>query len=100
MFGYGGNDILTGAGGDDALFGGVGNDTFVFKVNSDNDVVYDFEDDLDDLDLIDFGFTDATEALTYAAEYNGNVYFDFGNGDLLTVENVTKLQLVDDIIAA
>ncbi len=53
---YGGedNDIINGGAGDDWLDGGPGADTFVFELGSGNDVIMDFEDDLDKIDLTAF----------------------------------------------
>lgn len=39
IFGYEGNDTLSGAGGDDYLYGGAGNDTYLIDGNGDDSVI-------------------------------------------------------------
>ena len=41
---------------------------------------------------------DERAALAEATESRGNVIFDFGRGDVLTVLNSTKAALADDLI--
>ena len=58
----GGNDRLVGGVGDDQFFGGAGNDLFVFGAiwtspSGFQDVIYDFEDGLDKIDLRGSGLT-------------------------------------------
>ena len=50
-----GNDELDGGAGDDSLVGGPGADTFVFAGGHGDDVIYDFTDDEDRIDLSTFG---------------------------------------------
>ncbi|MCP4182067.1 MAG: hypothetical protein GY761_01930, partial [Hyphomicrobiales bacterium] len=99
LVGGSGADRLTGGAGNDLLAGGAGADTFHFEIDGDHDTITDFEDDIDIIDLSSFGYADAATALTYATEADGDVTFDFGNGDLLTIENVTKAQLNTEIVA-
>lgn len=49
--GLGGDDLLIGLGGDDLLIGLGGADTFVFAANSGHDTIYDFQTNLDHIDL-------------------------------------------------
>ena len=69
IFGGDGDDVLKGEGsldtligdaGDDTLWGGDGRDTFVFSdtIDGGRDLIKDWQDGLDKLDLTDFGFTD------------------------------------------
>lgn len=58
----GGNDRLVGGVGDDQFFGGAGNDLFVFGAiwtspSGFQDVIYDFEDGIDKIDLRGSGLT-------------------------------------------
>ena len=113
--GYGGDDKFYGRGGDDKLYGGDGEDyfdggagadllyggddadTFHFDHGEDNDTIKDFENNVDTIELDNFGFADSAEALTFAVNSGGDVIFNFGGGDVLIVENASKAQLVNDI---
>ncbi len=109
--GAAGNDILSGGTGNNSLTAGAGNDTFVFAPGFGVDTITDFGDGVPgNIDLIDFtafGYTSAQEVLVHATgntfEAVGDTYFDFGNGDLLIVENtsagyVTNLTAADFIV--
>jgi serralysin len=99
LTGAGGNDTLRGGAGNDTLTGGAGADTFVFAAGDDADIITDFETGIDTLDLTSFGFDSAAEALGLAFDTAEGVVFDFGNGDVLTLRDVTKSQLGDDLLA-
>jgi len=88
-----GNDTLVGGEGDDTLFGNGGADIFTFDVGDGHDTVSDFQDGTDLLDFTDFNFASANEARQLATNQGGDVLFDFGGGDTLLVENITKAQL-------
>jgi len=92
------NDRIFGQNGDDKIFGGRGADKFVFSKGGDFDIIKDFEDDHDLLLLTRLGLADADDALSHASNINGNVVFDFGDGDVLKVVNMTKADLGDDIL--
>lgn len=116
LFGRDGNDTLIGNGGDDHLYGdnggdrlegGIGNDvlgggggpdTFVFT--SGQDLILDFQDDADTIELDSdlWGGTplSAAEVLAYASVVDGDVVFDFGNGNTLTIENFTNISALED----
>jgi Ca2+-binding RTX toxin-like protein len=51
LYGTEGADIINGLGGDDLLIGLGGADTFVFAANSGHDTIYDFQTNLDHIDL-------------------------------------------------
>jgi serralysin len=93
------DDTLDGGSGNDTLDGGAGEDTFVFRAGHDADIITDFETGIDTLDLTSFGFDSAAEALGLAFDTAEGVVFDFGNGDVLTLRDVTKSQLGDDLLA-
>ena len=94
---YGGDDVLNGLQGDDKLYGGTGADTFHFGLNGDNDVIKDFEDDVDNIVFDNFVFG-AGDAFDFASQVGSDVVFDFGGGDTLTVEDITIADLTDDVI--
>ena len=64
-----GANELEGLGGNDHLIGGAGNDTFIFESEHGDDVIADFTDGMDRIDLTEFdlpnGFDDL-EAVAYA----------------------------------
>ena len=95
-----GNDSLSGGAGNDRFYGGADSDTFDFAKNDDADQVSDFENNIDCISLRGFGFTSTTQALTFAAQVGDNVVFDFGDGDILTVLNIDKGSLTNDLLIA
>ena len=97
IYGRGGADRLEGGTGTDLLFGGSGADVFHFDKNDDHDTIKDFEDDVDTIQLDNFTFGAGQDAFTFATQVGGDVVFDFGSGDMLTVENATILQLQNDL---
>jgi len=99
-----GDDTLRGAAGDDTLHGGAGNDklsggggadTFVYGTGDSDDIIKDFEDGKDTIDLTGIasvtGFADLS-----MTQVNGNVVIalteDQGGGSL-TLENVDLADL-------
>ena len=118
---HGGRDAdrLDGGGGQDRLFGGLGNDRlsggygddvrrrtgrrqiarrlgadrFVFGKEMASDVVRDFADDLDMLELRCVRFASRSEARSSASNVGRDVVFDFGGDDVLTVLDMTKGEL-------
>ncbi len=93
-----GRDVLDGGRGDDTLWGGIGNDTFNFRSNGGADRLRDFQDNADRLVIEGFGTRD--QLLAAAADVDGNVVFDFGGGNMITVENMTLAALENDVFAA
>lgn len=51
MFGGGGEDVLAGGRGNDELTGGFDNDSFVFGVSEGSDIIRDFDDGIDVINL-------------------------------------------------
>jgi len=110
LYGGNGHDVLKGNGGKDTLDGGKGNDTYygnngadTFVFSRGSDTIKDFEDDTDTI-LIDASVVDDPNMTqsdlldTYGHLQNGDAILDFGNGNLLTIENVGSLNpLVDDL---
>lgn len=80
ILGSSGADTINGGSGNDTLSGGSGNDVFVFKRDSDNDLVTDFEDGVDQLDL------SALSAASFAALTGaGAITSDGGSGSLINL---------------
>lgn len=103
-----GNDALLGGDGADQLFGGLGNDVltggegadvFVFSTGADR--VTDFQDNVDtiwiDSDLVDSGRV--ADVLDMGEIVGGNAVFDFGDGDVLTLDGVTDMSVLSNDLA-
>ncbi|HWL58480.1 MAG TPA: calcium-binding protein [Paracoccus sp. (in: a-proteobacteria)] len=94
-------NVISGRAGNDNLTGGGGADTFVFRKGFDQDRILDFQDDVDRIRLQGFAdVTNTTEARAHASQIGGNVLFDFGDGDLITVHNARIAAVLDDLIFA
>ena len=93
-----GRDILSGGKGRDALRGGSGADEFRFASGDGKDRVLDFQDDRDVLNLKSWDFASWKEAMSHASRSGDHVLFDFGGGDTLLVRNMTKSDLMDDLL--
>lgn len=96
LAGGNGNDLLNGGAGNDLLIGGNGADRFVFTAGQDR--VWDFEDDVDTIIISSRLTGDATiaELIDGADIVNGNAFFDFGNGNTLTLRNITDADILAD----
>ena len=101
LYGENGDDFLHGGKGLDDLYGGSGIDRFHFDRGDGNDVVHDFENNIDILEFDNFrgpetasvqDFVDA-----YASEQGRNVVFDFGADGTLTILNISLRALQNDI---
>lgn len=101
LFGQSGDDRLTGGSETDWLYGGTGRDMFVFIKGADKDLVRDFENNVDTILLSDdlwTGNKTAEEVLSqFASRVDEDVVFDFGDGDILIVENTNFSALSNDI---
>ncbi|MBL4733471.1 MAG: M10 family metallopeptidase C-terminal domain-containing protein [Rhizobiaceae bacterium] len=87
LFGYGGADTLIGGVGDDYMYGGVGADVFVFSDNTGNDIIHDFEDSIDHIDLANVtSINSFSDVLAAATQVGGNVIIDLGSGSTLELE--------------
>ena len=87
LFGGAGNDLLNGGAGNDVLTGGAGADVFEFYRGSGRDVITDFINGLDRIEIDGFGRA-AVEALIGAARQVGrDVVLDLGSGNTITLQN-------------
>ena len=66
ILGSAGNDIITGGAGSDTLGGGSGADVFVFEIGSQRDIVIDFRNGQDRIDLTDQSYTSFAMLQAYA----------------------------------
>ena len=99
--GGGGNDFVNGGKGHVVLTGGKGNDRFIFNDGRDQITDFKVNDDYLCLDNKNWsGNLSAAEIVDrYAEEHNGNLIFDFGGNDELTLMGVTNLNEVVDTIS-
>ena len=95
LTGNAGNNTLDGGAGNDTLTGGAGLDTFVFGPGGGNDLVTDFVDTQDLVNVSAFGFIDFGNMLTDASLISvvGGVLIDFDTGDALTLNGITLANL-------
>lgn len=92
LLGGAGNDTLNGMGGNDVLFGEAGNDVFVFNSGTGGDVIGDFVQGQDRIDVSGYGLSFAQLQAQFIQ--NGNVgAIRMANGDLIVLHNVTMSQL-------
>lgn len=101
LLGGGGNDRLDGGAGADNMTGNAGADSFVYRAGADR--VIDFLDNVDTLLLDDSLWGGAAltvnQVLAMASVIAGDVIFNFGGGNILTVDNVAnKFLLADDMV--
>jgi Ca2+-binding RTX toxin-like protein len=83
-----GMDTLNGGAGNDMLTGGGDADYFIKGLASGLDTILDFDPLADMVDLIPYGFADATDALTNAAQVGFDVVFTFSSTNKLTLVGV------------
>lgn len=102
VYGGAGYDWLEGGSGSDRLYGGADADQFAFRPGFAVDRVMDFADNVDTLSFTRSLMGQTTTVQQFVATYahvSGNsVVFDFGGGNVLTVDGVNSLaKLHDDI---
>lgn len=112
LVGGAGDDRLQGGMGSDLLVGGAGSDVFVLKIGYyrrfDNDVIIDFEDDVDQIILDNnYGNFGGIKGLTadqvlakFATQVGSDVKIQFKGYFEIIVENVLVAQLADDLVLA
>ena len=95
LIGQSGADILNGGLGNDVLTGGGGRDTFVFTAGRDR--ITDFAENVDTVEInaatlgIDMTLD---EVISMGRVENGDAVFDFGGGNVLTLEGHSDLSLL------
>lgn len=97
LFGGTGNDLLNGGAGNDILTGGAGADVFEFYRGSGRDVITDFTNGVDRIEIDGLGRA-GIEALIGAARQVGrDVVLDLGSGNAVTLQNflLSDLDLSD-----
>jgi len=86
----GGDDIIQGGAGTDRIVGSVGADTFVFAPGMQIDIIFDYADGTDQLDVSAFGFTNfTTDVQPRIDTVNGKAVLDLANGDRVILNGVS-----------
>jgi serralysin len=91
----GGQDVIDGGLGQDIMEGGAGNDTFRFVGNFGHDHVMDFKAG-GDLDIIEIDHNIAADfnaLMATAQQFDDNVQFTLGGGQMITLSNVNIADL-------
>ena len=96
LYGGDGRDRLDGDLGNDKLWGNASADVFVFEKGADQDIIKDFQNNIDTIEI--GGYGSGYNAMSRASQVGSDVVFNFGNGDTLTVENTTIGFLVNDLV--
>ena len=106
LVGDGGDDDLDGGAGNDTLTGGSGGDDFIFLDTGSGtgaDLITDFQNAVDTLQFDDALWTGTLTAqqivADFATETGTAVVFDFGSGNIVTVDGITDADsLTDNIV--
>ena len=103
LLGGDGDDRLIGMKGADQIAGGAGADTFVFIAAAATDVVADYEVGIDALEFDASYWTGMADAAALVAAYAtvtaSGVAFDFGGGNVLTLDGLTTTDgLAADVV--
>ncbi|WP_439154314.1 calcium-binding protein [Yoonia sp.] len=94
LYGLAGDDVLDGGAGTDRLYGGLGADTFVFAEGTRLDIVYDFTDGEDMIQLDGIDFADIT-----ISDYRGTGAILQAGVDRMILRNVDENDItIDDFI--
>lgn len=99
LYGQDGNDTLDGGAGNDQLFGGAGADTFIFATGYGRDVIFDFDDGSELIDVSAFTSAQIGAALAAKAQVGTSTVLDFGAGDLIVIRDTDIADItIDDFI--
>lgn len=95
LLGDAGGDLLNGGAGNDFLMGGLGIDTFVFASGDGADTILDFNAKGRAHDIIDLSAVDSVGAFEDLSldQIGKNVVLDLGDGDMVTLKNVSLAHL-------
>ncbi len=93
LLGGAGADVINGGAGNDALFGEGGADRFVFGRSTGGDVIGDFQDGSDRIDLTAFGFTSFAQVQALIGQNGGTSFIALAGGDLIVINGVAMASL-------
>jgi hypothetical protein len=69
------------------LIGGTGSDVFEFDRNDGRDLIADWRDGVDRIDVTDFGFASAAAVIALGAQDGDDVVFELGSGTSFVVRD-------------
>ena len=98
LYGGTGSDVFYGGAGNDMIFFGTGDgaqDTWVYAPGGGNDTITGFDVANDLLNLSGSGFTNFSQVQAATVYSGGTATITFGDGTVLTLENVGTLQAND-----
>jgi len=97
LFGGAGSDVLNGGAGDDVLTGGAGADVFEFYPGSGRDVITDFANGQDRLEIDGFGLAAIQSLIASARQVGGDVVLNLGGDRSITLQSfrLSDLDLSD-----
>lgn len=91
MIGQGGDDTIFGGAGFDKLVGSGGADTFAFEPGGGLDLIFDFENGTDFLDVTIFRFNDfSRDILPFIKTIAGKAVIDFADGGRVVLAGVAQ----------
>ncbi|MEP4196742.1 MAG: tandem-95 repeat protein [Aliishimia sp.] len=104
IVGGNGKDTVWGGAGNDTLFGGGGHgngdglrDVFVFKSAANGgggfDIIRDFENNIDKIDMSESGYSDAADVIADASQVGADVEINFDFAGLLRINDFTLADL-------
>ena len=113
LFGEAGNDTLIGGQGEDYLVGGAGNDVLTGDGGSSNQDTFFYDDNFGDDIITDFDLSDdileikaningtsiasPADLAPFVSEVSGSAVISFANGDSITLQGISKDDLLSDI---
>ncbi len=94
LVGRDGADTLIGGAQNDNLTGGAGADVFVLGVGDGADIIVDWEDGLDRIDISAFGLATFADVLAHATDLPiGAVRIDLGGGNMIQINGFSTANL-------
>ncbi len=90
LYGLAGDDVLDGGAGTDRLYGGAGADDFVFATGTGLDIVYDYMDGVDQIQLDGLLFADLT-----ISDYRGTGAVIEAGMDVMILRNVDFTEITE-----
>ena len=94
------DDVFMSGSTDNIMTGGEGADTFQFLSTTANDVITDFGNGADIIDLTHLGFSDFSEISSLITDTGDDLVLTFADGGTITFEDVSEISdlIVDDFL--